>query len=260
MTTRPTPVPRGRFITLVGPEGSGKTSQAEALRARLAAGGAEVVLTREPGGTATGERIRAILLHHDPPTSSDAPAGREPARPTIPAPAGPAPRTDALLFNAARAELVATVIRPATDRGAIVLCARYADSTLAYQGHGAGLPLDDLHALERFATGGLRPDLTLLLDLPPEVGLARKAGDEVTRFEAGLDLAFHERVRAGFLALAAAEPDRFAVIDAGLPFDEVLARIVGAVGERLPELAGVLGRASEAGTDEPAPATQGTPP
>jgi dTMP kinase len=234
VTTRPTPVSRGRFITFEGPEGSGKTSQAEALRARLAEVGAPVCLTREPGGTPTGEAIRAILLRHDGVAGA------------------PDPRTDALLFNAARAQLIAQVVGPALDRGEIVLCARFADSTLAYQGYGAGLGLDDLRDLERFATGGRRPDLTILLDLPAEVGLARKSGDEVTRFEAGLDLDFHRRVRAGFLALAAAEPERFAVVDATLPFEAVFATIVATVRDRLPDLAAVLERPSPVGDDEPA--------
>ena len=218
MTTRPVPDLRGRFITLEGPEGSGKTSQAEVLREHLAAGGSGVVLTREPGGTALGERVRAILLET---AVAGGPDG------------APDPRTDALLFNAARAQLVAEVIAPALARGNVVVCARFADSTLAYQGYGDGLPRDELRMLERFATGGLRPDLTIVLDLPPEVGLARKSGAEVTRFEAGFDLEFHERVRAGFLALAAAEPDRFVVIDATQSFDVVSDAIVAAVAERL---------------------------
>lgn len=231
------PVPRGWFISLEGPEGSGKTSQAEALRARLSAGGPSVTLTREPGGTSTGERVRAILLGNAAPGDSGG---------------GPAPRTDALLFNAARAQLVAEVIGPALARGDIVVCARFADSTFAYQGYGAGLPREELRTLERFATDGLRPDLTLLLDVPPEVGLARKTGDEVTRFEAGFDLAFHRRVRDGFLALAADEPARFAVIDATRSFDMVHDSVVAAVAERLPALAAVLRRSDAAAADEPA--------
>jgi dTMP kinase len=231
------PVPRGCFITLEGPEGSGKTSQAEALRAHLVAAGSTVVLTREPGGTPTGERIRGILLE-------TAVAG------------GPGhlldARTDALLFNAARAQLVAEVIAPAIARGDVVVCARFADSTLAYQGYAAGLPRDELRMLERFATDGLRPDLTIVLDLPSEVGLARKSAAETTRFEAGFDLAFHERVRDGFLALAAAEPGRFVVIDATRPFEVVSDTIVAAVAERLPELATVRGRPRAASADEPA--------
>jgi dTMP kinase len=233
------PPARGWFITLEGPEGSGKTSQAEGLRAALATAGFRVTLTREPGGTAIGERIRAILLRQD--AAGDAGAA-------------PSPRTDALLFNAARAQLVAQVIGPALARGEVVVCARFADSTLAYQGYGSGLPLDELRSLERFATDGLRPDLTIVLDLPPEAGLARKTGAEVTRFEAGFDLAFHRRVRDGFLALAAAEPARFAVVDAMLPVETVFATIAATVAERLPGLEAVRPRPRSAPADEPATA------
>jgi dTMP kinase len=131
---------------------------------------------------------------------------------------------------------VTEVVRPALDRGEVVVSARFGDSTLAYQGHGSGLPIGDLVALERFATEGLRPDLTILLDLPAEIGLDRKSGGEVTRFEAGFDLAFHRRVRDGFLALAAAEPERIAVVDAMGERDAVAAAIARAVGGRLPGL------------------------
>jgi dTMP kinase len=210
---RPRP---GRFITLEGPDGAGKTSQAEILCRALRDAGSSVLLVREPGGTAVGERIRELLL-----------AGQASAHPA---------RVDALLFNAARAALVTEVVRPALDRGEVVVSARFGDSTLAYQGHGSGLPLEDLAALERFATEGLRPDLTILLDLPAEIGLDRKSGGEVTRFESGFDLAFHRRVRDGFLALAAAEPERFAVVDATGERDAVAAAIARAVGERLPGL------------------------
>lgn len=198
---------RGWFVTIEGPEGAGKTSQAERLRARAVAAGIDVLVVREPGGTAVGERVRTILL--DP----EAVHG---------------PRTDALLFNAARAQLVAELIRPALARGAFVVSTRFADSTLAYQGFGGGLPLAELRELERFATDGLRPDRTVLLDLPSEVGLGRKA-DEQTRFESAFDLDFHRRVRDGFLALAAAEPDRFAVVDAARPADDVERAVLAAV-------------------------------
>jgi dTMP kinase len=198
---------RGWFITLEGPEGAGKTTQAQALSAHLAQRGLDVHLTREPGGTWLGERLREVLLAR---TASAAPTD---------------PVTDALLFNAARRQLVSEVIRPALDAGQTVLCARYADSTLAYQGYGAGVPLESLRALAAAATDGLTPDLTILLDLPVETGLARVAPGDVTRFEAEFDLAFHRRVRAGFLALAAAEPDRFAVVDATRPADVVAAEI-----------------------------------
>jgi dTMP kinase len=204
----PEEVGSGLFITIEGPEGAGKTTQAERLRSRLEAAGREVVLTREPGGTTLGERVRAILLDPD---------------------AGPHdPRADALLFNAARAQLVAEVIRPALRRGAIVLSTRFADSTLAYQGIAGGVPLDELRAVERVATGGLRPALTIVLDLPVEIGLARKTGDELTRFETAFDLDFHRAVRAGFLALAADEPARFVVVDASGAADEVAERVAAA--------------------------------
>jgi dTMP kinase len=200
---------RGAFITIEGPEGAGKTSQAERLRSRAAEAGIDVVLTREPGGTPLGEGIRGALL--DPGARHD-------------------PRTDALLFNAARAQLVRDVIGPALDRGTLVICARFADSTAAYQGHGAGLPIGDLRAVERFATGGLRPDRTILLDLPVEVGLARKGGER-TRFETVFDLDFHRRVREGFLAMARAEPDRFRVIDASADADEVFDDVLRALAD-----------------------------
>jgi dTMP kinase len=205
----PTQPRNGRFITLEGPEGAGKTLQAERLAAGLSARGRAVRLTREPGGTALGERLRAILLASDSTPIS--------------------PRADALLFNAARAELVAEVIGPALEAGEIVVCARFADSTLAYQGYGAGLPLDELRAIADVATGGLGPDLTILLDVPVEVGLARKSADGVTRFEAAFDLEFHRRVRDGFRSLAATEPQRFVIVDATAPPDIVAGQILEAV-------------------------------
>jgi dTMP kinase len=202
-------------VTLEGPEGAGKTTQAARLLDAFASAGVAAVLVREPGGTALGEAIRSILLDGEPGAARIA------------------PRADALLFNAARAQLVAEQVEPALVAGTTVLCSRFADSTLAYQGAGMGLPLDDLRALERFATGGLRPDLTLLLDLPVEVGLARKRGVEETRFESGFDVAFHRRVRDGFLALAAAEPARFVTLDARESPDLVFDRLVDAVERRL---------------------------
>jgi dTMP kinase len=219
---------RGAFITIEGPEGAGKTTQAERLREAIVGLGVEVVLTREPGGTDLGERIRGLLL---------APAD------------GPShdPRADALLFNAARAQLVTEVVRPALARGAVVVATRFADSTLAYQGFGAGLAIDELRALERTATGGLRPDLTILLDLPAEAGLARKTGDEVTRFETAFDLAFHRRVRDGFLALAAAEPERFAVVDASGTPDAVAAGVLRAAA-RIPSLRSLAALAATGAT------------
>jgi dTMP kinase len=213
---------RGWFITIEGPEGAGKTTQAAALGQHLVDSGLDVQITREPGGTWLGERLREVLL-----------ARTETAARTD-------PLTDALLFNAARRQLVSEVIEPALTAGRTILCARFTDSTLAYQGDGAGVPLGTLRALAAAATDGLTPDLTILLDLPPEDGLARVAPGDVTRFEAEFDLAFHRRVRAGFLALAAAEPARFTVVDASRSAD-LVALDVAAAAARL------------VGSDEPKP-------
>jgi dTMP kinase len=207
----------GLFVTLEGPEGSGKTVVARRVAADLTARGHRVVLTREPGGTPLGERVRDVLL------------GR--------ADLGIDPRADALLFNAARAQLVAEVVRPALAAGAIVLCARFADSTLAYQGFGAGLPIDELRDLARVATGGLGADLTVLLDVDPEVGIRRKAAGARNRFES-IDVDFHRRVRAGFLELAREEPGRWRVVDSSRHidrvFDDVLAVVLAEVGAAEP--------------------------
>ena len=214
--TRPgTPAQRGWFITFEGPEGAGKTTQVDRAAASLETRGADVLVTREPGGTWLGERLREVLLAR---TGAGAPRDAT---------------TDAILFNAARRQLVTEVVRPAIDEGRTVLCGRFADSTMAYQGYGAGVSLDRLAALESAATDGLRPDLTILLDLPPEIGLTRKSPGEVTRFEAEFDLDFHRRVRAGFLAIAAADPARVVVVDATAGQDEVAAEIERILGERL---------------------------
>ncbi|HET7027135.1 MAG TPA: dTMP kinase [Candidatus Limnocylindrales bacterium] len=217
----------GWFVTLEGPEGSGKSTQAEHLSAALRATGHEVVVTREPGGTAVGERIRSALLDGAPG------AARIDAR------------TEALLFDAARAQLVDEVVEPAIRRGAIVLCDRFADSTVAYQGYGRGLAIEALRFVEGFATRGRRPDLTILLDLPVELGLRRKSPDEQTRFE-GLDIAFHQRVRDGFLALAAAEPERWVVIDAAQDAGEVREAVLAAAVARLPARMAAAARAAAA--------------
>lgn len=200
----------GRFITLEGPEGAGKTLQAERLAEALRARGSAVLLTREPGGTALGDRLRTVVLARDGGVIE--------------------PRTDALLFNAARAQLVGEVINPALATGIVVVCARFADSTLAYQGYGAGVPLDELRVLAGIATQGLVPDLTLLLDIDPAIGLARKADADRTRFEHDFDADFHARVRAGFLELAKGEPSRFKVIDASRDVDAVFADVLAAAG------------------------------
>jgi len=203
---------RGWFVTFEGPEGSGKTIQASRLRDAALAAGIPTLLTREPGGTPVGDRIRHILMD----ASRDSVAL--------------GPRADALLFNAARAQHVDDVLRPALARGELVICARYSDSTIAYQGYGSGLPIAQLRDLERLATDGLRPDLTILLDVPVDIGLGRKGSDEQQRFEAGFDLAYHERVREGFRQMAAAEPERFASIDATADVASVESWIRAAVG------------------------------
>jgi dTMP kinase len=206
------------FITLEGPDGAGKSSQAERLAERLRAAGVEVLLTREPGGTLLGERVRELLLHADGPERQ--------------------PLADALLFNAARHQLIEEVIRPALNAGRWVLCDRYADSTLAYQGYGAGVDLDRLRRLAEITTDGLLPDVTLLFDLPVKAGLARRAGGpqaELTRFELAerFDLAFHQRVRDGFLELARAERERWLVIDASGDAGQVADAAWRALEERL---------------------------
>ena len=208
-----TTAPWGVFITLEGPDGSGKSSLMPRLAEILRARGCDVLTTREPGSTPLGEQMRRLVLDTEPRIDRTG-------------------RADALLFAASRAQHVAEVIEPALARGAVVICDRYADSSLAYQGAGSGVPMDELRAVQHFATGGLAPDLTILLDLPVEAGLGRKA-DEVTRFEAYQDLAYHERVRAAFLGFAAAEPDRYVVVDATGDEAAVLAGAVAAL-DRLP--------------------------
>lgn len=215
MTGPSQPPGRGAFITIEGPDGSGKTSQADRLGAHLRRAGVDVLVTREPGGTPLGERLRAVLLAHP---DDDLPID---------------PITDALLFNGARHQHVAEVIRPALDAGTTVVCARFADSTLAYQGYGRGVPLDVLRRIEAVALDGVVPELTILLDLPVEMGLARKAPGDINRFEGRFDLDFHRRVRDGFLALAAREPGRWVVVDAALGHDEVASSVARAVDVRL---------------------------
>lgn len=199
-----------RFITLEGPEGSGKTTQFHLLQAYLEARGIRVLATREPGGTSIGEQARAIL--HDP---------RHTAM---------LPRTEVLLYLASRAQLVGQVIRPALASGMVVISDRYVESTLAYQGYGRGLDLEALRRIVEFATGGLRSDLVIYLDLPVEVGLRRKMlahereRAEWTRMDQQAS-EFHERVRRGYLAMAEAEPGRWCVIDAQQPVDVVQAEI-----------------------------------
>ena len=190
---------RGKFITFEGGEGCGKSTQIRLLKAALESEGLEVVQTREPGGTPLAETIRGLVKNE----FSDAPCDR----------------TEVLLFLAARAQLVSNVIEPALAAGKWVISDRFSDSTLAYQGYGRGLPLDDLRLMNGFACGGLKPDLTFLLDVEPEVSRERmharenSTGVAADRIEKAGD-EFHARLREGFATLAAAEPDRIAVIDA----------------------------------------------
>lgn len=201
------------FVTLEGPDGGGKSTQASRLVDYLQGRGLNVLLTREPGGTLIGDQIRRTLMD----------LGNT----------GMHPRTEILLFSASRAQIVHQVIRPHLESGGIVVCDRFYDSTLAYQGYGHGLDLQALQAITAFATGGLRPDLTLLLDLPAEDGLRRrKRGGQWNRLDA-YDLAFHQRVRQGYFALADAEPERWVRVDATQPLDAVHAAIREAVDARL---------------------------
>jgi len=196
------------FITFEGPDGSGKTTQIRLLTAALQARGRAVIATREPGGTHIGNMIRSILLD--------------------PAHGAMSPRAEALLFNAARAQLVDEVIQPALAQATIVLCDRYGDSTLAYQGYGRRQPVDALRALVAYATGGLQPHLTIYLDVDAAVGLQRKQDNERNRME-GEQLAFHQAVRAGYHAIAQEEEARWLVINGALPMEEIHSRILARV-------------------------------
>lgn len=203
------------FISFEGPDGSGKTTQLAPLADFLTQLGYQVLITREPGGTAIGDQIRQVLADLKN--------------------TGMHPRSETLLFLAARAQLVEQVIKPHLAQGYIVLCDRYADSTMAYQGYGHQNDLDQIRSLIDFATGGLKPDLTLLLDVGAEAGLKRKAeGSEWNRLDA-YSLEFHQRVRQGYAELAQAEPGRWVVIDADQPPDTVQEEIRQIVRSRLSE-------------------------
>ena len=211
------------FITFEGGEGSGKTTQLKLLANQIRASEKEVIETRDPGGTAIGEEIRKLLLHSPLNACGDSPES-----------APIAAATELLLYEASRSQLVREVIAPALARGAVVLCDRFTDSTLAYQGFGRGIDHNLIQRLSRFSTDGLIPDLTILLDLDPRIGLARCRRvvdvDASTGISAGLSswdrieaepLDFHQRIRGGYLALAREEPDRIAVIDGGLGVNEI---------------------------------------
>ena len=204
----------GSFIVFEGPEGAGKTTQIERLATWLTERGREVVVTREPGGTPVGNAIREVLLERD-----DYAMLAE---------------TEAFLLSATRVQHVHDVIRPALARGCVVACDRYADSTLAYQGGGGGMNRDDLECLQRIATGGLAPDVRLLLDLPVEVGLSRRhaSAGTVNRMDRA-DLEFHERVRLAFLELAREEPGAWTIIDASRSADQVARDVIDAMPSHL---------------------------
>jgi dTMP kinase len=198
-------VSRGVFITLEGGDGTGKTTQSALLESWLTGQGRAVVRTREPGGTEVGVEVREIVLHH---------------RGDI------APRAEALLYAADRAHHVATLVRPALERGDVVIQDRYIDSSVAYQGAGRVLDPEAVRGLSEWATEGLRPDLTVLLDLDAAAARARLDGARTRydRLEAEAS-EFHDRVRSSFLALAAAEPERFLVVDAAQPVEDIAAAI-----------------------------------
>lgn len=201
------------FITLEGPEGSGKSSQLPPLAEYLSKAGYNVLTTREPGGTPIGDQVRTVLLDKENTTMQ--------------------PRTEILLFQASRAQLVDQVIRPHLEKGGVVLCDRYADSTLAYQGYGYRRDINEIRAIINFATGSLKPDLTLLLDVDVEIGLTRRQeGGDVNRLDI-FELTFHQNVREGYHRLAKAEPQRWVTIDAGQSSRQVQKELRKIVLERL---------------------------
>lgn len=212
----------GFFLTVEGIEGCGKTTQIKLLSKYLRNHGRNCVTTKEPGGTPIGDRVRAILL--DPQAE------------------GMDPLSELFLLAASRRQHVVEIVRPALETGAIVLCDRYTDASVVYQGYGRGLDLQHVLDINRWATSGITPDLTLVFDLPESVGLERARARNATenmmaesRLE-GEDLAFHRRVREGYLALAKGEPDRFAVIDGTGAVDDVFGAMLSILRERAPEL------------------------
>jgi dTMP kinase len=196
----------GRLIVIDGPDGAGKTTQVARLAAHLKEHGSDVVVLREPGGTAVGEAIRDLLLHSDTDVTA---------------------KTEMLLYQAARAQIVETKVRPALEMGRTVILDRYIYSTIAYQGYGLGLDPKGIHATALVATGGLEPDHVVFLDLTPEQGLGRISGPQ-DRIE-GRPLDFHRRVRAGFLAQAESLASKATVVDATAPAEDVAAAILHAL-------------------------------
>ncbi|WP_102510042.1 dTMP kinase [Sanguibacter massiliensis] len=203
------PADAGVFVSFEGGDGSGKTTQIGLLGDWFTRLGHEVIVTREPGGTTLGAELRRLVLHGE----------------------DMAPRTEALLYAADRAHHVSTLVRPALARGAVVVTDRYLDSSVAYQAGGRELGADEVENLSLWATGGLLPHVTVLLDLDPAVGVARVPGGLDRLERAGA--AFHERTREAYLARAAAHPERIAVVDASLPVEDVHALVVAAVAEKL---------------------------
>lgn len=204
-TQQLTPIMAGFFLTIEGIEGAGKSTLADELAKAVRSDGHEVIVTQEPGGSALGDKIRQILLDRSSVISD---------------------RTELLLFEAARAQHVDEAIFPALQRGAIVICDRYTDSSLAYQGCARGIDKDMVRALNDFATSGLKPDLTILLDLPAMDGLARQ--NRIDRISSE-KIEFHEAVRQGFLELARAESKRFVVLDATLSIDDIVKQALAKV-------------------------------
>lgn len=210
---------KGIFITFEGVEGSGKTTQIELLEKALEAKGLQVIKTQEPGGTKIGAMIRKILLDSRNKEID--------------------PMTELMLYSASRAQHIKEVIIPAVKEGKIVLCDRFSDATVAYQGYGRGLDLEGIRKLDLFLTGGMKPSITIILDLDPEKGLlrAKKRIEKNRSLKEGRieqeGFSFHKRVREGYLKLAEEEPDRIKVIGADLPVEEVHKRIIEVVEERL---------------------------
>lgn len=203
------------FITLEGPEGSGKTSAIKIVKATLEKEGHQIVMTREPGGTPISEQIRNVILDKDN-TAMDY-------------------RTEALLYAASRRQHLVEKVWPSVKEGKLVICDRYLDSSLAYQGYARGLGIEDILTVNMYATEGTFPDLTLLFDLPPEVGLARinaNADREVNRLDLE-KISFHEKVRNGYLTLAKRFPERYIIIDATQPLEKVAEDALKAIKERL---------------------------